>query len=68
MRNLAHYSREVKDKTNNDLLRVWYHAEAWLELIRLAKLCGGRAVLFLYLQHYQKLAAVEKSSGIFNIC
>ena len=28
-------SREVKDRRNNDVLRVWYHAEAWLELIRL---------------------------------
>jgi hypothetical protein len=27
--------REVKDRRNNDVLRVWYHAEAWLELIRL---------------------------------
>ncbi len=43
--------REVKDRRNNDVLRVWYHAEAWLELIRLAALCGGRAVLFLCFQH-----------------
>ena len=46
----------------------WYHAEAWLELNRLVALCGGREVLFLCLQHYQKLAAVAKFSGIFNIC
>ena len=45
----------------------WYQAEAWLELNRLVALCGGRAVLFLCLQHYQKLAAVAKFSGIFNI-
>jgi hypothetical protein len=42
--------------------------KACLELIRLAALCGGRAVLFLCLQHYQKLAAMAKFSDIFNIC
>ena len=31
----ANDNREVKDRRNNDVLRVWYHAEAWLELIRL---------------------------------
>jgi hypothetical protein len=61
-------NREVKDRRNNDVLRVWYHAEAWLELIRLGALCGGRAVSFLCLQHFQKLAAVAKFSGIFNMC
>jgi hypothetical protein len=38
-------------------------AEAWLELNRLAAVCGGstgRAVLFLCLQQKQKLATVAK--------
>jgi hypothetical protein len=36
------------DRRNNGiglLTKIWYYAEAWLELNRLAALCGGRAVL-----------------------
>ena len=36
------------DKRNNGiglLTKIWYYAEAWLELNRLEALCVGRAVL-----------------------
>ena len=41
-------SMKKNDRRNNGiglLTKIWYYAEAWLELNRLAALCGGRAVL-----------------------